>query len=188
VSAAPRATYRHLILDRDGVLNEEAGAGTYVRTPGEFRWLPGSLTALALLHRAGIRLSVVTNQAGIGRGLMRLEDLAGVHGRMQAEAAAAGAPLDCVLFCPHAPGEGCACRKPAPGLLLEAIERSGIDVRHTLAVGDDARDLEAARRARVAAALVRTGKGRRTEAQIAAGPPAAYDDLLQLARALVAEP
>lgn len=187
MSAPARASYRHLILDRDGVLNEEAGEGGYVRTAREFRWLPGSLAALALLHRAGVRLSVVTNQAGIGRGLMTLEDLASVHGRMQAEAAAAGATLDCVLFCPHAPGEGCSCRKPAPGLVLTAIERSGIDAGATLAVGDDARDLEAAQRAGVAAALVRTGKGRRTEAQIAAGPLAAYDDLLQLARAVVAE-
>lgn len=187
MSAVPSAAYRHLILDRDGVLNEEAGEGTYVRTPGEFRWLPGSLAALALLHRSGVRLSVVTNQSGIGRGYMSLEDLASIHARMQAEAAAAGARLDCVLFCPHAPGKGCLCRKPAPGLLLAAIERSGIDPGQTLAVGDDARDLEAARRAGVAAALVRTGKGRATEAQIAAGPLAAYDDLLQLAHAVVAE-
>lgn len=187
MSAAGRGTYRHLILDRDGVLNEEAADGGYVRAAGEFRWLPGALTALALLHRSGVRLSVVTNQSGIGRGLMTREDLASVHGRMQAEAAACGGPLDCVLFCPHAPEEGCSCRKPAPGLILAAIERSGIGPGETLAVGDDARDLEAAQRAGVAAALVRTGKGRRTEAQIAGGPPAAYDDLLQLARAVAAE-
>jgi D-glycero-D-manno-heptose 1,7-bisphosphate phosphatase len=187
VSTAGRAAYRHLILDRDGVLNEEAPAGGYVRAATEFRWLPGALTGLALLHGSGVRLSVVTNQSGIGRGLMTREDLASVHARMQAEAAACGAPLDCVLFCPHAPGEGCACRKPAPGLILEAIERSGIAPRETLTVGDDARDLEAAQRAGVAAALVRTGKGRHTEAQIAGGPLAAYDDLLQLARAVVAE-
>jgi len=186
VSAPGRAAYRHLILDRDGVLNEEAAEGGYVRSPAAFRWLPGALTGLALLHRSGVRLSVVTNQSGIGRGLMTREDLASVHGRMQAEAAASGAPLDCVLFCPHAPGEGCCCRKPAPGLLLAAIERSGIGPGDTLAVGDDTRDLEAAQRAGVAAALVRTGKGRRTEAQIAGGPLAAYDDLLQLAGAVVA--
>lgn len=187
MSAAATAAYRHLILDRDGVLNEEADEGAYVRTPREFRWLPGSLAALALLHRAGVRLSVVTNQSGIGRGLMTLEDLARVHGQMQAQAAAGGAPLDCVLFCPHGPGEACSCRKPAPGLILAAIERSGIEARQTLAVGDDARDLEAAQRAGVAAALVRTGKGRRTEALIAASPSPAYDDLLQLARAVVAQ-
>jgi D-glycero-D-manno-heptose 1,7-bisphosphate phosphatase len=104
---------------------------------------------------------------------------------MQAEAAAHGAPLDAVLYCPHAPEEQCSCRKPAPGLIAAAVAQSGIPVQESLVVGDDQRDLEAARRAGVAAALVRTGKGRRTEAAAGDAVLAVYDDLPQLARAII---
>ena len=176
---------RHVILDRDGVLNYEAPEGGYVREPGEFRWLPGALEGLALLRAAGLRLSVATNQAGVGRGVMSLEQLAAVHARMQAEAAAHGAPLDAVLYCPHAPEERCSCRKPAPGLIQAAVARSAIPASETIVVGDDERDLEAARRAGVAAALVRTGKGRRTEELMGNAAVPAYDDLLQVARAII---
>ena len=176
---------RHVILDRDGVLNYDAPAGSYVREPAEFRWLPGALEGLALLRRAGLRLSVATNQAGVGRGVMSPEQLAAVHARMQSEAAAHGGALDAVLYCPHTPAEQCSCRKPAPGLITAAVVRSGIPVGESILVGDDQRDLEAARRAGVAAALVRTGKGRRTEALLGDVAVRVYDDLPQLARAIV---
>jgi D-glycero-D-manno-heptose 1,7-bisphosphate phosphatase len=176
---------RHVILDRDGVLNYDAPEGTYVREPAEFRWLPGALEGLALLRRAGLRLSVATNQAGVGRGLMSLEQLAAVHEHMQTQAAAHGAALDAVLYCPHAPEEQCSCRKPAPGLIQTAVARSGIAASESIVVGDDQRDLEAARRAGVAAVLLRTGKGRRTE-ELAARAVPVYDDLPQLARAIIA--
>jgi D-glycero-D-manno-heptose 1,7-bisphosphate phosphatase len=176
---------RHVILDRDGVLNREAEGGGYVREPSEFHWLPGALQGLAMLRRAGLQLTIVTNQSGVGRGLMSLEQLASVHRRMQEEAAAHGAALDAVLFCPHAPEEGCACRKPAPGLIEAAIARSGIPAADSIVVGDDGRDLEAAARAGVAAVLLRTGKGQRTEARLGDARVPVYDDLLQLARAIV---
>jgi D-glycero-D-manno-heptose 1,7-bisphosphate phosphatase len=177
---------RHVILDRDGVLNYEAPEGSYVREPSEFRWLPGALEGLALLRRAGLRLSVATNQAGVGRGIMSLAQLAAVHDRMQSEAAAHGGALDAVLYCPHAPEEQCSCRKPAPGLIQEAVARSGIAASDSIVVGDDRRDLEAAERAGVAAVLVRTGKGQRTEGLLGAGAVPAYDDLRDLARAILA--
>jgi D-glycero-D-manno-heptose 1,7-bisphosphate phosphatase len=179
-------TFRHLILDRDGVLNREPGDGGYVRAPEEFVWLPGVLEALSMLRGAGVRLTVATNQAGVGRGLMSAAQLAAVHAHMQAQAAAVGGALDAVLVCPHAPEAQCLCRKPAPGLVQAAIARSGIAAGETLVIGDDGRDLEAARRAGVTAALVRTGKGRSTEAQLSGTDVVAYDDLLQLARALTA--
>ena len=177
---------RHVILDRDGVLNYEAEGGGYVRDPAEFRWLPGALEGLAMLRQAGLHLSVVTNQSGVGRGLMSLEQLAAVHARMQAEASAHGGALDAVLFCPHAPQDRCACRKPAPGLIEAAVARSGVAASDTIVVGDDRRDLEAAQRAGVVAALVRTGKGRRTEALLGNAAVPAYDDLRELARAILA--
>jgi len=179
-------SFRHVILDRDGVLNYEAPEGSYVREPSEFRWLPGALEGLALLRRAGLRLSVATNQAGVGRGVMSLAQLAAVHERMQAEAAAHGGTIDAVLYCPHAPEERCSCRKPAPGLIEAAVAGSGIAASDTIVVGDDLRDLEAAERAGIAAALVRTGKGRRTEAMLGNAAVPAYDDLRELARAILA--
>ncbi|HTT03585.1 MAG TPA: D-glycero-beta-D-manno-heptose 1,7-bisphosphate 7-phosphatase [Steroidobacteraceae bacterium] len=178
---------RHVIVDRDGVLNRESPDGGYVMQPGDFHWLPGALAGLAALHQAGIRISVATNQAGVGRGVMRLEQLQAVHERMQAEAAAAGGTLAAVLFCPHSPEEHCECRKPAAGLIRSAIADSDIAAAETLMVGDDERDLEAARRAGVRAVLVRTGKGRAAEAQLRDIEVAVYDDLAQLAHAIVAE-
>jgi D-glycero-D-manno-heptose 1,7-bisphosphate phosphatase len=181
-------TYRHVILDRDGVLNREAPESGYIREPGEFFWLPGALEALALLRGAGLRISVATNQSGVGRGLMTLTQLDAIHERMLIEAAANGGALDTVLFCPHAPDDGCECRKPAPGLIREALARSGIGATESLVVGDDRRDLEAASRAGVKAALVRTGKGRKTETLLRGGEEVpTYDDLPQLARAILGE-
>lgn len=182
-------TYRHLILDRDGVLNYEAPPPGFVLKPQDFRWLPGALEGLAILRGAGIRLSVASNQSGVGRGLMTLDQLRKINARMQAEAEAAGGALDAVLCCPHAPEAGCSCRKPEPGLIREAIARSGISAEESLVVGDDDRDLQAAQGAGVRAALVRTGKGRATEARLAGRPETAvYDDLRALARAIAETP
>ncbi|HTX24180.1 MAG TPA: D-glycero-beta-D-manno-heptose 1,7-bisphosphate 7-phosphatase [Steroidobacteraceae bacterium] len=179
--------YHHVILDRDGVLNREAPGAGYVRRPEDFHWLPGALEGLAALHRAGVRISVATNQSGVGRGLMSLEDLQQVHARMLAEASAGGGSLDAVFFCPHAPEARCACRKPEAGLIRAAIERSGIAPSESLVVGDDERDLQAAARAGVAAALVRTGKGRETAKHMSDRTIPVFDDLAALAHALVAE-
>jgi D-glycero-D-manno-heptose 1,7-bisphosphate phosphatase len=177
--------YKHVILDRDGVLNREAHDGGYVLGPEDFFWLPGALEALVLLRRAGVHLSVATNQSGVGRGLMTLGQLDAVHHRMQTEASRQGADLGAVLFCPHAPEDGCACRKPAPGLIHEALTRSGFTAAESLVVGDDRRDLEAASRAGVKAALVRTGKGRKTEMLLNGAAVPTYDDLADVARAIL---
>jgi D-glycero-D-manno-heptose 1,7-bisphosphate phosphatase len=155
-----------VIFDRDGVLNAEANDGGYVRTPAQWRWLPGVLDSLARLSAAGIRISVATNQAGIGRGLVSSDALDAIHARMRNEAAHAGATIDDVWVCPHAPEQACRCRKPAPGLLLDALAASGVPRQATLLVGDDLRDLQAASAAGIQAALVRTGKGARTEAAL----------------------
>jgi D-glycero-D-manno-heptose 1,7-bisphosphate phosphatase len=179
---------RHVILDRDGVLNEEAPASGYITRPESWRWVPGSLQALALFARAGIRVSVATNQSGVGRGLMTSQDLDAVHARMSREAAAAGGRIDALFACAHAPGEGCRCRKPAPGLINDAIAASNLPASQTLVVGDAERDLEAARAAGVAAALVLTGKGRAAADSLERNEVHVYDDLLSLARVLLAEP
>jgi D-glycero-D-manno-heptose 1,7-bisphosphate phosphatase len=177
---------RHLILDRDGVLNEEAPARRYVTGPDEWRWIAGSLEALAALAGGGIRVSIVTNQSGVGRGLMTPADLDAVHARMLRESQSAGGRIDALFVCPHAPDAHCGCRKPAPALIEAAVAASGIPAAQTLAVGDDARDIEAARGAGVAAVLVRTGKGRAAAGSIAKLAVPVYDDLASLVRALVA--
>ncbi|HVN41670.1 MAG TPA: HAD-IIIA family hydrolase [Steroidobacteraceae bacterium] len=179
---APRV--RHVILDRDGVLNVEAPNRGYITRPESWQWLPGAREALALLTRAGIRVSVATNQSGVGRGLMSAADLEAVHARMRREALAAGGRIDALYACPHAPEAGCPCRKPAPGLIEEAIAAAQVPACETLVVGDDGRDLQAADAAGVPAALVLTGKGRAAAALSPRTVPV-YDDLLALARALV---
>jgi D-glycero-D-manno-heptose 1,7-bisphosphate phosphatase len=176
---------RHLIVDRDGVLNAEPAGGEFVREPAQFHWLPGSLEALARLSAAGIRISVASNQSGVGRGLMSPADLARVHARMTDSAAAAGGSIDAIFCCPHAPDAGCECRKPAPGLVLAAMRASGIAPAATLVVGDDARDVAAARAAGVAAALVRSGKGRAVEQALADPTLPVFEDLGQLVEQLL---
>jgi D-glycero-D-manno-heptose 1,7-bisphosphate phosphatase len=181
------AGIRHVILDRDGVLNEEAPDHGYVLQPADLKWLPGALPALAMLSRAGLRLSVATNQSAVGRGLMTAQQLDLVLAAMRNQAQVAGAHISGVYCCPHAPEQHCDCRKPAPGLIRTAIQESGIPAAQTLLVGDDVRDVQAARAAGVAAVLVRTGKGLRAAAQLQANsdPPPVFDDLAQFARNLV---
>jgi D-glycero-D-manno-heptose 1,7-bisphosphate phosphatase len=183
----PLPDIRHVILDRDGVLNDEMPDHGYVLQLADFKWLPGALPALAMLSRAGLRLSVATNQSAVGRGLMTAQQLDRVHAAMRTQAEAAGARISGVYCCPHAPDQQCSCRKPAPGLIRAAIQESGIPAVQTLLVGDDVRDVQAARAAGVAAVLVRTGKGVRAAAQLQANgdPPQVFDDLAQFAHHLV---
>ena len=178
---------RHLILDRDGVLNREAPNGGYVTTPGEWVWLPGAREGLRLLTEAAYRISVATNQSGVGQGRMTLADLDAVHERMLREAGDAGARIDAVFSCTHAPDAGCLCRKPAPGLIVQAMGASGIPPAETLVVGDDLRDLEAAAAAGVPAVLVLTGKGGRSARAAATLGVRIFEDLRALGAALVAE-
>ncbi|MEO8746975.1 MAG: D-glycero-beta-D-manno-heptose 1,7-bisphosphate 7-phosphatase [Rhodanobacter sp.] len=168
---------KHVILDRDGVLNVESSTGGYVRDWSQWRWTAGALEGLEMLSAAGVRVSVATNQAGVGRGMVEQADLDAIHAQMIAEAAHAGGTISQVFVCPHVPESGCDCRKPAPGLLLQAIEVSGIPRQATLMVGDASRDLEAAWAADVSSVLVRTGKGRLTEAEVAVRGVPVFDDL-----------
>jgi len=180
------ADVRHLILDRDGVLNHEAPDHGYILRPEDFKWLPGALAALARLSSSGLRLSVATNQSAVGRGLMTAQQLDEVLAVMRTQAEAAGAHLSGVYCCPHAPEAHCDCRKPAPGLIRSAMHDSAIPAAQTVLVGDDVRDLEAARAAGIAAVLVRTGKGLRAAAQVYARGDVVpvFDDLAQIARCL----
>jgi histidinol-phosphate phosphatase family protein len=133
-----------VILDRDGVLNRRPPRAEYVRRPDAFEWIPGARQALALLKEAGYTVIVVSNQAGIARGVMTESDLDAVHARMRAEAAEAGGGVDAIYHCPHGWDQGCDCRKPAPGMLFQAQRDFELDLTRTPFIGDDERDREAA--------------------------------------------
>ena len=168
--------HRLVILDRDGVINEERV--DFIRSPEQWRPLPGSISAIARLCRAGLRVAVATNQSGVGRGLMSRAALEAVHRKMVDKVGAAGGDLSGVFFCPHTPSEGCRCRKPLPGLLEQIEAALGLPVAGTYMVGDSLRDLQAAIAAGARPALVRTGFGSSTERQLTAGMAVpVFDDL-----------
>ena len=155
-TASPR---KALFLDRDGVININHG---YVHTPANTDWVPGIFQLVADAQARGFLPIVVTNQAGIGRGLYDEAGFLAYTAWMHAQFAALGTPLLATFFCPHHPDAGigeyrldCACRKPRPGMLLSAIARFGIDAAQSLMVGDKQGDLDAAAAAGVPARLLR---------------------------------
>jgi D-glycero-D-manno-heptose 1,7-bisphosphate phosphatase len=167
-----------VFLDRDGTIIREAD---YLRRPEQVRLLPHVADALRRLQDAGFALVLVTNQSGIARGLLTEADLAGVHDLLRARLARRGVHLDAIYYCPHHPEatnlryrRACTCRKPAPGMLLQAAEHLDLDLTRSFAVGDSERDLVAGRAAGCRSVLVRTGYGRRTEAERAVDLPADY--------------
>jgi len=152
-----------VFMDRDGTLTEEVG---YVNHPSRLRLLPRSAEAVRRLNAAGIAAVVVTNQAGIARGYFSAEVLAAVNAALVSQLKDAGAHLDGVYACTHHPTEGeppyrmaCECRKPKPGLLLQAAADLGLDLARSTLVGDKGSDLVAARAVDARAVLVLTGYG-----------------------------
>ena len=134
-----------LFLDRDGVINQRK-AGGYVRSWAEFEFLPGSLSALAILSSRAPRVVVVTNQQGIGKGLVSRAEVERIHHRMIEYAARAGAKIDAVLVCPHLELEACECRKPNPGLAYRWLRaHPEVDGAHSVMVGDSTSDILMAR-------------------------------------------
>lgn len=133
-----------ILLDRDGVLNFRPPRAEYIRRPDEFEWLPGALDAVRLLTEGGYRLLVISNQAGVARGAMTEADLMAVHDRMVTDARAAGGTIEGAYYCRHDWDAGCDCRKPLPGLLIQAQRDHYLDLTKTPFIGDDDRDGEAA--------------------------------------------
>ncbi len=133
-----------IILDRDGVLNRKPPRACYVRTWSEFEWLPGAKEALAQLKKAGYRIVIISNQAGIARGEMTEDALLEIHREMVREATNAGGAIDAIYYCPHHWDNGCECRKPKPGMLFQAQRDFNLDLSRTWFIGDDERDAQAA--------------------------------------------
>jgi histidinol-phosphate phosphatase family protein len=177
VNAGPRAAARAaLFLDRDGTLNREVEGA--LRCEQQLELLPGAAAAIQLIASAGRACVVLTNQSAIARGWMTHYELERVHAALVERLAREGASIDGILHCPHLDSGGlapyhraCNCRKPAPGLLLEAASRWDLDLSRSWIIGDALRDLAAGAALGVRGVLVRTGKGA-AQAQLAADLPA----------------
>jgi D-glycero-D-manno-heptose 1,7-bisphosphate phosphatase len=148
------------ILDRDGVVNYDSAA--FIKSPDEWRPIPGSLEAITRLNQAGYHVVIATNQSGVGRGLFEMATLNAIHDKMNRALAEVGGRLDAIFFCPHAQEANCNCRKPRAGLLDEIARRLNVTLDGVPVIGDARRDLEAAVAARARPILVLTGKGQKT--------------------------
>jgi D-glycero-D-manno-heptose 1,7-bisphosphate phosphatase len=136
-----------VFLDRDGVINKKPVEGEYVTRWEELHILPGVAPAIALLNQTGFRVIVVSNQRCVAKGLITMADLESMHHRVCDTLAAAGATIDDIYYCPHEKDPPCRCRKPAPGMLLDAARAHQIDLKASWMIGDSEIDVEAGRNA-----------------------------------------
>ncbi|MBY0270944.1 MAG: D-glycero-beta-D-manno-heptose 1,7-bisphosphate 7-phosphatase [Burkholderiales bacterium] len=180
----PHCPMKLVILDRDGVINHDSAA--YIKSPEEWKPIPGSLEAIALLSQAGYRVLVATNQSGVGRGLFEMATLNAIHDKMHRALGLAGGRIDGIFYCPHAENAGCNCRKPKPGMLEEIAHRFGVSLEGVPFIGDSLRDLQAAVAVGAQPILVLTGKGKKTrkDGDLPAGT-VVYDDLAAAVRNLL---
>ena len=153
-----------VILDRDGVINYDSAQ--FIKSPDEWKPIPGSLEAIALLNQSGFRVVLASNQSGIGRGLLDMATLNAIHDKMHRALGLLGGRIDALFYCPHASETNCNCRKPKPGMIEDIGRRFAIDLKGVANVGDSLRDLQAGVPFGTQSILVRTGKG---EATLAAG-------------------
>ena len=174
---------RAVFIDRDGTINVEK---EYLYRAEEFEFIPGAAKAIRLLNEAGFLVIVVSNQSGVARGYYTEEDVHLLHRQIASQLEQAGSRVDAWFYCPHHPaGRGsyalpCRCRKPQPGMLLEAAGRFDIDLESSIMIGDKLVDVEAGRAAGCRTLLVRTGYGREEEHGLPAGIEV-FDDLLAAA-------
>jgi D-glycero-D-manno-heptose 1,7-bisphosphate phosphatase len=174
---------RLVMIDRDGVINEDSGE--FIKSVAEWRPIRGSLEAIAALHRGGWKVTVVTNQSGVGRGLYDEATLGEIHEHMRERVRAAGGELAGVYYCPHLPDAGCDCRKPKPGM-FRALERDlKVSVVGAPYIGDRISDVVAAEAVGALPMLVRTGTGAATAAMLAGRRVPVFDDLAAAARSLL---
>jgi D-glycero-D-manno-heptose 1,7-bisphosphate phosphatase len=159
-AVAPTRAVKLVVLDRDGVINHDSEQ--FIKSPDEWRPIPGSLEAIARLNHAGFRVVVATNQSGIGRGLFDMATLNAIHEKLHKALAQVGGRIDAIFFCPHTADAECDCRKPRTGLLQEAARRFSVDITTVPCIGDSLRDLQAAEAVGAQPMLVLTGKGEKT--------------------------
>jgi len=156
----PTRQAKLIVLDRDGVINYDSDQ--FIKSPDEWRPIPGSLEAIARLNHAGFRVIVATNQPGLGRRLFDMATLISIHDKMYKALAQLGGRVDALFYCPHTADSNCDCRKPKPGMLIEIGQRFGVELTGVPCVGDGERDLQAAAAVGAQPILVLTGKGEKT--------------------------
>jgi D-glycero-D-manno-heptose 1,7-bisphosphate phosphatase len=149
-----------IILDRDGVINFDSAQ--FIKSPEEWKPIPGSLQAIARLNQNGYRVVVATNQSGIGRGLFDMDTLNRIHKKMHKAAFEVGGRIDAIFYCPHAADSDCTCRKPKPGMFKRIAETFNVDLNNIPTIGDSLRDLQAGAALGCRPILVLTGKGTKT--------------------------
>jgi len=146
-----------VFLDRDGTINHDSA--DYIKSRSEFKFIAGSIEAIRLLTFSGFTSIVITNQSALARKFISAAELDRIHAMMKDAIISGGGKITDIFFCPHMPNAGCECRKPAPGLLLQAQRKYNIDLATSIMVGDSAKDIECARNAGCGkAVLVKTGK------------------------------
>jgi len=155
---------RLVILDRDGVIN--INSKFYIKSPAQWHPIPGSLEAIAQLKEASFFVAIATNQSGIGRGYYTKEDLYQIHHKLAISLAQHSSSIDHIEFCPHAPEENCACRKPKPTMLATIGKKLSIPPNETIFIGDSLKDIEAGKSYGCDTVLVRTGYGMETEKEL----------------------
>ena len=131
-----------IILDRDGVINHDSDA--YIKSVEEWVPIAGSLEAIARLNHSGYTVVVASNQSGLARGYFTIETLSAIHKEMDQQLSKIGGRVDAIFYCPHGPDDACDCRKPKPGLFLQAIDKYDVDCDNSWMIGDSERDIEAA--------------------------------------------
>lgn len=175
---------RLVILGRDGVINERRPDA--IRSPDEWRPIAGSLRAIGRLTAAQFHVVVATNQPGIAGRALDGGMLARIHAKMNGEASREGGRIEAIFYCPHGVDEGCHCRKPRPGLLIDAAKRLEANLTDVSVLGDSMGDIAAARAAGARPVLLRTGCGSQTEKEVAgAADVEVFDDLAAAAAALI---
>jgi D-glycero-D-manno-heptose 1,7-bisphosphate phosphatase len=173
------------ILDRDGVINVDSDR--FIKSPDEWKPIPGSLEAIARLNGAGYHVAVATNQSGIERGLLDMSTLNAIHAKMLKAVHETGGHIDVIYYCPHSGDADCRCRKPAPGMLIDIGQRLNADLREAICIGDSPRDLAAAAAVGSRPILVLTGKGKKTQTEGALPEgTAVFDDLAAAVDAVLA--
>lgn len=152
-----------VFLDRDGVINVNPVFKDYVKSPLEFRFLPGSRKAVRLLNRAGFKVIIISNQTGVGKGLYSKSDLKRVTDKMLKGLKASKARLDRICYCVHHPDSNCGCRKPKTGMFIRAVGKLKLDRKNSYFVGDTERDTLAGHAFRVKTIAVLSGYAKRKD-------------------------
>jgi D-glycero-D-manno-heptose 1,7-bisphosphate phosphatase len=155
-------TKRFVLIDRDGTVNVEKH---YLANPEDLELIPSAGPAIKRLQLANWGICLVTNQSGIARGYFDLRQLHKVHQRLLDLLGEHGAKIDGIYFCPHAPDDGCNCRKPSPGMVYQAVSVHGFDPRQAWVIGDKEVDVELGHAVGATTILVRTGYGKDYESE-----------------------